>query len=338
MAMPTSLANAIIRERPIERDGLILNRRVQLLLKLGDLVGQDDSEVHSLEEHRAELDRIGRVGMPLPPGVRVTERLIPGPAGKIPIRIYRRYGIPDDSPGILYLHGGGWVRGSLDSHDGNCRVLALESHCVVVSVDYRLAPEHPFPAAVEDSVAAYRWVQEHAEELMIQPGLVGVMGDSAGGNLAAVIAQATKDTDVPAPTAQCLIYPSTSAHFNFTSHETFKEGFFLTSDGLHWYRDQYVPNAADWDSPLVSPLLATDLTGLPPAIVITAGFDPLRDEGKAYADAMSAAGVAVTYRCYDDQVHGFFGMGVLPGGLSTAIEISQMIGDLLHAAANVYDS
>lgn len=337
LAMPTPLADLIIRKGKIERDGLILDRRVQLLLAIAGMKAETEPGDHDLATHRNELDRLGQVGMPLLPGVRVTERLIPGPGGTIPIRIYRRYGIADDSPGILYLHGGGWVRGSLDSHEGSCRILALESHCVVVSVDYRLAPEHPFPAAVEDSVAAYRWVQNHAEDLMIQPGVVGVMGDSAGGNLAAVIAQVTKDTDVPAPSAQCLVYPSTSAHFNFKSHDTFATGFFLTSEAMHWYRNQYVPNPSDWDSPLVSPLLSDDFSGLPPTIVITAGFDPLRDEGRAYADELTKAGVPVTYRCYDDTVHGFFGMGVIPGGIDTAVEISQMIGDVLHVAANVYD-
>lgn len=329
--LPAPVMDRLIGAPPIVRDGRVLNRSVQALMVLGERLGVvGDDEPDSVEQRRADLRRAAGLGMPTWTGIYVTERRIPGPAGDIPVRVYRRMGRPEPLPAIVYLHGGGWAVGDLDSHDGTCRLLAHESECVVVSVDYRLAPEHPFPAAVDDAVAAYRWVHDHALELSVEPGRVGVMGDSAGGNLAAVVAQVTRDTDVPAPTAQCLVYPATDARFRERSHELFATGFFLTRASMEWYRARYLPDPADWDSPLASPIEATDLSGVCPAMVVTAGFDPLRDEGRRYAERLVEAGVPVRYRCYDDMVHGFFGMGVLPGGIGIAAEICLGIGDLMH--------
>ena len=319
LALPEPVIDRIVGAPPIVRDGRVLNRRVQAMISLGERLGLTGESSPSVERRRAELRRSAAIGMPLLAGVYVTERRIPGPAGEIPVRVYRRIGLTGSVPAIVYLHGGGWVVGDLDTHEGSCRLLALESDCVVVSVDYRLAPEHPFPAAIDDAVAAYRWVHEQAMELAVEPGRVGVMGDSAGGNLAAVVAQVTRDTDVPAPTAQCLVYPATDALLREPSHELFADGFFLTEESIEWYRAQYLPDRNDWDSPLASPIEAPDLSGLCPALVVTAGFDPLRDEGHRYAERLADAGVAVRYRCYDDMVHGFFGMGVLPG-----------MGELMH--------
>jgi acetyl esterase len=308
----------------------VLNRRVQALIALSERLGLDSSADSSAEERRESLRRAAALGMPLRQGIYVTERMVPGPAGQIPVRLYRRFGLPDGSPAIVYLHGGGWCAGDLSTHDGTCRLLADASECLVISVDYRLAPEHPFPAAVDDAVAAYRWVHDHAGELSIEQGRVGVMGDSAGGNLAAVIAQVTRETDVPAPVAQCLVYPSTDAKMREPSHRLFAEGFFLSKASMEWYRAQYLPDVSDWESPLASPIEQQDLSGVAPAIVVTAGFDPLRDEGKVYADRLADAGVPVRYRCYDDLVHGFFGMGVLPGGMEIATEICLGMGELMH--------
>ena len=331
LGLPDPVMDRLIGEPPIVVDGRVLNRRVQAMMRLGERIGVvGDDEPESVEQRRADLRRAAGLGLPTWTGIYVTERRIPGPAGDIPVRIYRRLGRPEAVPAIVYLHGGGWVVGDLDTHDSSCRLLAHESECVVVSVDYRLAPEHPFPAAVDDAVAAYRWVHDHATELSVEPGRVGVMGDSAGGNLAAVVAQVTRDTDVPPPTAQCLVYPATDALFRSPSHELFATGFFLTRASMEWYRAKYLPDPADWDSPLASPIEAADLRGVCPAIVVTAGFDPLRDEGRRYADRLAEAGVPVRYRCYDDMVHGFFGMGVLPGGIGLAAEICLGMGDLMH--------
>ena len=333
LGLPPGVMDRLIGEPPIVRDGRVLNRNVQAMMVLGRRIGViSDDEPTSVQQRRSDLRRAAGLGMPTWTGIYVTERRIPGPAGDLPVRIYRRMGRPDPAPAIVYLHGGGWVVGDLDTHDGSCRLLAHESECVVVSVDYRLAPEHPFPAAVDDAVAAYRWVHAHAGELGVEPGRVGVMGDSAGGNLAAVVAQVTRDTDVPPPVAQCLVYPATDALMREPSHSIFAEGFFLTRASMEWYRAQYLPDPSDWASPLASPIETSDLRGTCPAIVVTAGFDPLRDEGRAYAERLAAAGVDVRYRCYDDMVHGFFGMGVLPGVIGLAAEICAGMGDLMHDA------
>lgn len=331
LALPDPVIDRMVAAPPIVRDGRVLNRRVQAMMVVGERIGVlGDRSSDSVEQRRADMRRAAALGMPTWTGIYVTERRIPGPAGHIPVRIYRRLGRPEPVPAIVYLHGGGWVTGDLDTHDGSCRLLAHESECVVVAVDYRLAPEHPFPAAIDDAVAAYRWVHDHALELGTEPGRVGVMGDSAGGNLAAVVAQVTRDTDVAPPTAQCLVYPATDALFREPSHELFAEGFFLTRESMEWYRSVYLPDPSDWDSPLASPIEADDLSGVCPALVVTAGFDPLRDEGRRYAERLADAGVTVRYRCYDDMVHGFFGMGVLPGGIGLAAEICVGMGDLMH--------
>ncbi len=331
LALPEPALSRIIGAPPVVLDGRVLNRSVQALLVATERLGLDlDADSATVEERRAGLRRSAALGMPVRTGVHVTERRIPGPASEIPVRIYRRFGTTDSVPAIVYLHGGGWVVGDLDTHDPSCRLLAEESDCLVVSVDYRLAPEHPFPAAVDDAVAAYRWVHDRADELGVEPGRVGVMGDSAGGNLAAVVAQVTRDTDVPPPTAQCLVYPATDLLMREPSHQLFAEGFFLTKPSMDWYRAQYLPDEADRDSPLASPLEATDLAGICPALVVTAGFDPLRDEGRRYAERLADAGAPVRYRCYDDMVHGFFGMGVLPAGMGMASEICLGMGELMH--------
>jgi acetyl esterase len=331
LALPDPIIDRLISAPPIVLDGRVLNRRVQAMLVLSERLGiRTDGQPESVAERRTAMRRGAALGMPVRTGLHVVDRRVPGPAGEIPVRIYRRFGLPETAPAIVYLHGGGWVTGDLDTHDGSCRLLADESECIVVAVDYRLAPEHPFPAGIDDAVAAYRWVNDHATELSIEPGRVGVMGDSAGANLAAVVAQVTRDTDVPAPVAQCLIYPATDAYLREPSHEIFANGFFLTRDSMEFFRSTYLPDQSDWDSPLASPIEQTDLAGVAPALIVTAGFDPLRDEGRRYAEMLVEAGVPTRYRCYDDMVHGFFGMGILPGGMAMATEICLGMGDLMH--------
>ena len=330
LRLPAPVLDRVIGAPPVVRDGRTLNRQVQAIIAVGERLGLLGDEM-DVAERRAQLGRAAGLGMPQRTGVHVVDRQMPGPAGPLAVRVYRRFSSAPRPPAILFLHGGGWVTGDLDSHDGSCRLLADVTGCVVVAVDYRLAPEHPFPAAVDDAVAAYRWVHDHCDDLGTAPGRVGVMGDSAGGNLAAVVAQVTRTTDVPAPVAQCLVYPATDARFTTESHDLFAEGFMLTRASMEWFRNHYAPDPADWDSPLLSPVRATDLSDLPPAVVVTAGFDPLRDDGRAYADALAAAGVDVRYRCYDDMVHGFFGMGILPDGMAMATEICEAMGELMGA-------
>ncbi|HLH29269.1 MAG TPA: alpha/beta hydrolase, partial [Acidimicrobiales bacterium] len=206
------------------------------------------------------------------------------------------------------------------------------------SVDYRLAPEHAFPAAVDDCLAAYQWVQRHAADLGVAEGRVAVMGDSAGGNLAAVVSLLTRPggrgaaPDVPPPIVQGLVYPGVDLRMGTDSHRDLSVGYILTRDGMEWFRECYVPDRAAWTSPEASPLLAEDHRGLAPALVVTSGFDPLRDEGAAYAAALRDAGVSVVERCYDDQVHGFLSMGVVPDCLALSVEVFDTMGRMVRGA------
>ena len=328
---------------PVEVDGRTLHRGVQALLGLATLMAPD-ADSGDAEQDPADLRKaftsMSRLAMPSRTDVHVTGRRIPGPSGApdVPVRIYRRFGVGVGRPhrrpsAIVYFHGGGWVLGDLDTHDGSCRLLAAVTGCVVVSVDYRLSPEHPFPAAVEDCLAAYGWVQRSHADLGCAPGRVGVMGDSAGGNLAAVVSLATRTGDVPPPIAQGLVYPGVDARMDTPSIHRLGEGYFLTREGMEAFRAHYLPEPDDWLDWRASPLLATDLSGAAPALVVTAGFDPLVDDGERYARALSDAGVDVGYRCYDDMVHGFFGMGVVPDCLALATEVCDAMGDLMRRSA-----
>lgn len=243
----------------------------------------------------------------------VEDRRIPGPAGEIPLRIYRPEG---SGPfGVLvFYHGGGWVIGGLDTHDRECRALCRGAGCLVVAVDYRLAPEHPFPAAVDDSFAALRWVGAHAADLGGDPARIAVGGDSAGGNLSAVMAQLARDAGGPSLRFQLLVYPAVDQRQPslYPSMEENAAGPFLTRDSMEYFSGHYLCDG-EWDhtDPRLSPLLADSLEGLPPALVVTAEFDPLRDEGEAYAAALKEAGVAVELHRYDGMAHLFFQLSAL---------------------------
>ena len=244
-----------------------------------------------------------------------------GPHGAIALRLYRPTGAARPAPTLVYYHGGGWTMGDLDTHDVLCRQLADESGFVVVSVDYRMGPEHRFPAAVDDVLAATRWLQAQADELGLDASRFAVGGDSAGGNLAAVVALAWRDAGEAVPLKfQLLIYPATDMRMGSPSHTSNGQGYLLTADTIQYFRSHYLApeEYADWRA---SPLLHADLSGLPPALVITAGFDPLRDEGRQYADALSAAGSPAQYVCFERQIHGFITMGRLLGEADTAISL-----------------
>ena len=253
---------------------------------------------------------------PEQPVARVEDRSVPGPAGPIPIRAY--WPAEGLRPGLVYFHGGGFVLGNLEMADRPCRELANGSGCVVVSVDYRLAPEHKFPAAPDDAYAVTRYVAEHAEEFGIDLDRLAVGGESAGANLAAVTALRARDAGTPRPAFQLLVYPQVTFDDDSPSMREFGDGHFLTRSSLDYFAKHYFASEADRTHPFASPMLA-DLRGLPPAFVITAECDPLRDQGEAYASRLRAAGVTVESKRYEGMIHPFFSLaGIIEGG-KTAI-------------------
>ena len=246
-----------------------------------------------------------------PPVAEVLALEAPGPAGPIPLRLYRGHGAGKDrpQPALVFFHGGGWVIGDLDSHDQPCRALANAARSIVVAVDYRLAPEHKFPAAVEDAIAATRWIAENASRLGIDAARLAVGGDSAGGNLAAVVALDARDHGGPALAFQVLVYPSTDMGLDLPSHFRHADQLPLRRATMQWFVNHYLRNGADTADWRASPLRAGSFADLPPALIVTASFDPLRDEGEAYAKALSEAQVPVALERFAGQIHGFLSMG-----------------------------
>ncbi len=266
---------------------------------------------------------------PAPALARIEDRTIPGPAGPIPVRVYDAAAAGGRArPVVAYFHGGGWVQGDLETHHGLCARLALRAGAIVVAVDYRLAPEAKFPAAVDDCLAAYRWLRSHADELGGDATRVAVAGDSAGGNLSAVVSLLAAPAGVPRPTCQVLIYPATDFHFETASHRELVDGHVIPRDRVLWYMEQYLRDDADRNDPRASPLLAKELRDQPPTLVVTGGFDPLRDEGHAYAARLRDAGADVTDREYRGQIHAFVSLTkAIPEGLAC----TWAIGDYVKA-------
>lgn len=266
------------------------------------------------------------------PVAAVEDRTIPGPDGEVPVRIYWPSADRAPRPGVVYFHGGGFVICDLDTHDGACRRLANEIGAVVVSVDYRLAPEHRCPAAAEDGYAATGWVADHADELGVDAGRLAVAGDSAGGNLTAVVAQMARDRGGPGLAFQLLVYPVidvSATRVEYPSQRDNAEGYFLTTAQMEWYREQYLAEDAHGEKPYASPIKAASLAGLPPACVIVAEMDPLRDEGEAYARALEAAGGSVVLYRAPGMFHGFFNMDAVLDGSKQAQQVAY---DAMRAA------
>jgi len=300
-------------------------------------------ELHPLVEEslelRQELPKLNELG---PEGAReqlgaitadpgepavgeVTDETIPGPAGAVPVRAYRPEGEPP-FPTLAYFHGGGWVVGDLDTHDRTCRTLTNAADCLVVSVDYRLAPENPFPAAVEDAYAAAEWLAENADEFGGDPGRLAVAGDSAGANLAAVVSLMARDFGGPGIDHQVLVYPVVDDEVYESSREN-AEGFGLDGEVGEWFDECYVASEVHRGNPYLYPMKARDHSGLPRATVLTAEFDPLRDEGIAYAERLAEAGVRVTQRNYEGMIHGFFSMLQEPFDLDAAHDAMDLVAD-----------
>lgn len=277
-------------------------RAVLLAARFGG--GKPLNELSVPEARQATVMQIPRRRQPVPVA-SVMDRTIPGPAGELPIRIYTPEG-PGPFPALVYFHGGGFVVGSLASGDPTCRALCHGASCVVVSVEYRLAPEHKFPAATDDCLAATRWLAAHAAELNADPARLAVAGESSGGNLAAVTALRLRDEGGPALRGQLLIYPVADYHTPPTpSYIANADGYLLTRAMMVWFWGHYLSDAGEANHPHAAPLRAPDLSELPAALVITAEFDPLRDEGERYAERLQQAGVPTQLARYDGMIHGF---------------------------------
>lgn len=337
--LPPRLQVRLSGRPPVTIDGQALEPDIQLLLAMIERRGQPPYERLPLEQGRAEMRRGAMVAGGHPPALAsVTQLIVAGAAGPLKARRYVPFDASDPLPLIVFFHGGGFVQGNLDSHDVPCRLLAKHAGAQVLSVDYRLAPEHPFPAAVEDSCAAFAWAVEHADELGAEPARIAVAGDSAGGNLAAVTAaQAGRPVGQGglAPALQILLYPVTDYTSRARSHELFDQGFLLIREDMDWFTRHYA-GAADVTDSRLSILHAPELEVSAPALVVTAGFDPLRDEGEAYAARLRELGVPTVLRRFPGLIHGFINLtGISRSSRDALIETAGAARALLRAGAPI---
>ncbi len=326
--VPAGLQRGVLGAPPTNDNGVALDRQVQLLLALEKLVPATAPEDADVEQMRAESRRAAKL-IELAPrrGLTVSDQRVAG----MKARVYRPDHAEPTAPALIYYHGGGFVVCDLDTHDGPCRMLARGSGCVVISVDYRLAPEAVYPAAAEDAFAAFQWVVENAASLGVDAGRIALGGDSAGGNLSAVASIMARDAGGPTPALQVLIYPGVDMTRSMPSQVLYNEGFYLTGDMIDWFLGNYLSKPEQAHQWQASPLFLPDCAGLPPAHVITAGFDPLRDEGDAYAKRLADAGVPVDHRCEQSLVHGFMNMGGASNGCRRAV--ARIASDLRRAFA-----
>jgi acetyl esterase/lipase len=331
--VPTRAVRLLAGGRSVTIDGNTLDPTLQLMLSAQRAMGIEGLAVGNDVAASRALMRETCLGFAGPQvHVGVSDLSIPGPAGQIPARHYRPV-TAKPTPLLVFFHGGGWTIGDLDTHDALCRLTCRDADVHVLSIDYRLAPEHPAPAAVDDAYAAFRWAHEHAADLGGIPDKVAVGGDSAGGNLAAVVSQLARDDGVtqdatgPMPVLQWLIYPRTDFTAKTRSLSLFAEGFLLTKADMDWFEAEYLGGSGiEPTDPRVSPLLADTLSGLPPALIVTAGFDPLRDEGDRYAAALRDAGTPVDLRSIGSLTHGFANLFPLGGG--SAVATTELISAL----------
>jgi len=335
LRLPPALLVRLSGKPQVVGDGLTLHPEVQFLLSLRERLGAVPLSSLTPQEGRRRLSREALVhsGERVEVGA-VRELMLETAQGPLKARHYAPLDQAERRPLLVFIHGGGFVLGNLETHDPACRLLCRHAGVHVLAVDYRLAPEHPFPAALEDASAAFVWARAHAQELGADPARIAVGGDSAGGNLAAALSQLAIREGTPAPALQLLLYPALDRTVDRASMERFAEGFFLTRADISWFHNHYTgASGVDRSDPRLSPLVCRELSGLPPALVITAGFDPLRDEGEAYATALQAVGTPVTLRRFDGFVHGFINMtGVSPACRAAVLEIASMLRHMLEQA------
>jgi acetyl esterase len=334
------LAHTLMSEEDALRflDGHRIRRGSRVMDPKAQIVGEFVKSIRvpgyfpPLPELRQQLrTMVALMDEPAPAVPRVEDIRIPGPAGPIPARVYASQAGTAVRPAVAYFHGGGWVQGDLETHHGLCARLARHADAVVVAIDYRLAPEHKFPAAVEDCFAAYRWLRSHGGDIGADTTHVAVAGDSAGGNLSAVVSQLAASAGVPVPTCQVLIYPAVDFSLETESHRELADGHVIPRDRIAWYSEQYLSGEADKSDLRASPLRAPKVAGQPPTLIVTAGFDPLRDEGHAYAEKLRDAGVDVVYREYPGQIHAFVSLTkAIPQGLTCTLEIAEYLRQRLR--------
>jgi acetyl esterase len=307
-------ATRLLEGRRLRRGERVMDPKAQIV---GEVIRQlrPPDSVPTPEEARGQFRKmVELLDEPPPVSVQVSDLTCPGPAGPIPLRLYTPDG-GDPRPLLLYFHGGGWMQGGLETHHGACGKLAAWSDCLVLAVDYRLAPEHRFPAGLEDCLAAWRWLAANAAALGADPAQLAVGGDSAGGNLAAAVCQALVAGGEPAPAAQLLIYPSLDLGWQLPSHRDLADAYILPRIRVQWYTDLYLSSPEQAADVRASPLWAGDLHGQPAAMIVTAGFDPLLDDGRHYAERLEAAGTPVVYREFPGQIHAFISLTrVIPQG------------------------
>ena len=341
LRMPISWVN-IMAGPSVTVDGRTLDSRTQWLLQLLARNGQPPIEKSTVAEARTNYDAFMlQMGGSAQPIGEIVDRIVDlsgamagdAPARRTRVRVYRPAGtVARLLPAILYFHGGGWVMGSLEGYDLVYRYFCARTGCAVVAIDYRLAPEHKFPAAIDDAVAAFRWLAADAVALGIDPARIVIAGDSAGGNIAAAAARLLRDEPRP-PCLQWLMFPATDLAFDSASYKSCGEGFFVSRAAMEWFRGHYLNDPAEIDDPRASPLRAADLSGSAPALVFTNGIDPLRDEGQAYADRLTAAGVKTVHREFESLIHGFIGMR---GALQAAARaMDDMVAGLRHELARL---
>jgi acetyl esterase/lipase len=316
--------------KPVEVRGRVLEPQLQLV----GWNGRNAPPMSSLEPEvvqAAVKEQLGMLAAPIEPGVSAEDFTIPGPdRNEIPVRLYKPASQDSSVPLLIYYHMGGGVVGDLETCHAWCSILASVTHGPVLSVDYRLAPQHKFPAGIDDSIAAYEWGVRNAGKFGAPEGMAAVGGDSMGGNFSAIVCQEMQREHKPLPTYQLLIYPAVDMVEEFPSRAEFSETFSLSTDTMNWFMEQYLPDDFNMADPMLSPGQTAELDGLPPAIVITAGHDPLCDEGDDYAKRLKRAGVKVTHKRYDTLPHAFTAFtGFSPGSRSACLEIAGMVKDLV---------
>lgn len=322
LSLPDTWLIRLAGGTPVVSDGKTLDPKLQVLLHAAK--GKPPFESQTVEQARAGYreccDSFGAARRRL---ARFETRLVPGPAGPIPVRLYVPQGVGKPAPLTVYYHGGGYVVGDLASYDRLCTELADQARCLVLAVDYRLAPEHPFPAAADDALAAWRWVAANAAELGADPARLAVAGDSAGAALSAVVCQTTRAAGEAMPRFQLLIYPVTDSEGDYPSRRAYGEGFLLTAALMRWFMGHYLPAGTPPDDPRHAPIKAVALDGQPPAALVIAGFDPLQDEGRAYGARLAEAGVPVAVLDFPSLIHGFIALaGVVPAAREAVAKIA----------------